>query len=578
MIRSVRVGIGAMLAVILASVALISCQSGRDKDFTIELQHYGNDKGIGFFYPATQDVTLSGITPIYGLAYTDEGWLEEDKGVGKVTVEFGNKVMMDARTYVKDRYWVRTLDTSAFKNGPLTIKVTAYDKQGGLIGVATNRVMIDNKASAVEHRYFAAPEGKPDNKGTMDSPWDAQTGINRMAPGDVLFLRGGEYNTDLEIDHSGTAGKPLTIMNYPGESVELKGAGIDVAYRVEYVTVMGIDQSGLRSEDYGVDLAGGVKHIEFWDSSFNDNTYKYEEIKENESLEFGTGFHAPIAGDSPGNNRQYITVSHCEAKFNDVDGFQFSSIDHGRFQFLESAWNPNHKTADIFQYKHANGFVVKNSEAQHWGVPSEDNVYLFSYSHHNGQDGWDIRSPHASLFGVVTHDEAQAGHDYGGVGIKLWEHDYKIESSLIFRNNLIDGTGGGVLIDGDDVTIHNTLFHNTRFYAVYAAKGKHVSSANNIFDDYITDFTNGASSSNSIFFGAGKPSGGGKDNLREDPKFMDAQAGNFFLQADSPALTAGKREATAFVVDGIDYAQFDSLGRPRQNNLLEIGAYTRYDN
>ncbi|MFC5471167.1 hypothetical protein ACFPPD_20990 [Cohnella suwonensis] len=565
-----------LCAMMVSFLLTIGCENKKVEEIPVVLHDYHNDKGIGFFYPE-RDATLSGIARIYGLAYTGEGWLEEDKGVGKVVIQFGDQLELEARTYVKDRYWIRTFDTAAFKNGPLSIKATAYDKEGNLIGSVVNRVIIDNDNSSADNRYFVSPEGNAGNEGTKASPWDLTTGIDKIAPGDILFLLAGEYDTPIVVDKSGTKDKPITIMNYPGDKVELKRAGIDIGYETEYVTVMGIDQSGLRSEDYGVELAERVKYIQFWDCSFNDNTYHYEEMEKKTYLEYGTGFHAGIGGNTKAGNRQYITISHSEAMYNDADGFQLSSIDHGRFQFLESAWNPNHKTKDVFQYKHANGFVNKNSEYERWGYPSADNVYLFSYSHHNGQDGWDIRSPHAYFFGVVTHDEAQAGHQYGGVGMKLWEYDYKIFDSINFRNNKVDDSGGGIILVGDKLTIRNSLLHDMLQYSVSISKGKEVNSSNNIFSDYIIDFTSSVPSNNSIFHGLGKAPSDSEHSLMVDPKFLNPEKGNFFLRSDSPALTSGYGGEDSFVVDGIDYAQYDALGRPRAAGLKEIGPYTRYE-
>ncbi|MFD0670077.1 hypothetical protein [Cohnella sp. GCM10027633] len=567
-----------MLAILLTSASLllaIGCEKDEPEPIPVKLDEYANDRGIGFFYPP-QDAVMSGIAQVHGLAYTGEGWLEEDRGVGKVVVRFGEELELEARTYVKNRYWIRTFDTSAFEDGPLAITVTAYDLTGALIGTAVNRVTIDNGKSNVGNRYYASPDGLADGDGSKAKPWDTTTATGKLVPGDVLFLLGGQYGEPIVVDRSGAAGKPITIMNVPGEVVELKGAGIDIAYETEHVTIMGIDQSSLRGEDYGVELAARVKHIAFWDCSFNDNTYPYEQIEEQTHLEYGTGFHAGMSGNTPEDNRHYITISHSEAKFNDADGFHLSSIDHGRFQYLESAWNPNGKTADIFQYKHANGFVSKNSEYERWGYPSADNVYLFCYSHHNGQDGWDLRSPHASLFGVVTHDEAQAGHQYGGVGIKLWEYDYAIVNAINFRNNLIDGSGGGLILAGEQLSIRNSLFYGTTHFAVSAPKDARVASSNNIFSDYIVDFTSSVASSNSIFHGVGKPPAPGTDSLTADPLFLNAEQGNFFLRSDSPAIDAGSAPEP-FVVDGIDYSRFDALGRPLAAGSTQVGPYARYD-
>ncbi|MGB9678377.1 MAG: chondroitinase-B domain-containing protein [Thermoanaerobacteraceae bacterium] len=253
----------AVLITIILIFFISACDINRDVDKnTIKYYEYHNDKGIGFFYPDQME-KLSGIAKIYGLAYTGEGWDEEDKGVGKVIVNFGDKKEMLARTYVKDRYWIRTFDTSEFKDGPLKIKVTAYDKSGNLIGTATNIVVIDNSNSNVLRKIYISPYGKPQNKGSIDSPWDINTGINNLRPGDVLFLREGVYKENIVLQTSGTSEHPITIMNFPGEKVELKEANIRIGLGVEHLNILGIDQGGLRQLASGVELGDSVKYIQF---------------------------------------------------------------------------------------------------------------------------------------------------------------------------------------------------------------------------------------------------------------------------------------------------------------------------
>jgi hypothetical protein len=117
----------------------------KNKRSFIMMHEYGNEKGIGFFSPDNGAV-LYGITKLYGLAYINEGWLEVSKGVGKVIVKFGDRKVMTARTYVKNRYWIRTFDTTEFENGPLDIEIIAYDMKNNIIGSLINTFIIDNSS------------------------------------------------------------------------------------------------------------------------------------------------------------------------------------------------------------------------------------------------------------------------------------------------------------------------------------------------------------------------------------------------------------------------------------------------
>lgn len=41
--------------------------------------------------------------------------------------------------------------------------------------------------------YFVSPDGAESNDGSFGRPWPLGTGISALAPGDVLYLRGGTY-------------------------------------------------------------------------------------------------------------------------------------------------------------------------------------------------------------------------------------------------------------------------------------------------------------------------------------------------------------------------------------------------
>ncbi|MCL2406085.1 MAG: hypothetical protein FWC92_11160 [Defluviitaleaceae bacterium] len=537
---------------------------------------FSNEAGIGFFYPDMGTV-ISGISKVYGLAYIDEGWLELDRGVEHVQVVFGDALggylSMDARTYVKNRYWIRTFDSAIFPDGQLSVEVTAWDKDGDVIGTIRNYLYVDNTNAPYRRRLFAAPGGSPYGDGTRDNPWDMRTGVDNVRPGDILFLRGGVYQgQDLRAHVSGELDNPIIIMGYPGEHVHLYQASIWVFNGTHHVHFMGIDQSGQRYMRSGAEIDANTGWLQFWDMSFNDNTHPYTEIPENRMLTAGTGFLANVVNDWQGANRPFIVISHSEAKYNAYNGFHMSSIDFGRFQFLEAAHNPHNQTANIFQFKHADNFTIKNSLWEEWGTPSIDNVFLFCYSHHSGQDGWDIRPPDVRIFGAVTHNESIVGHNFGGTGFKLWEPDNIVHTSLNFNTNLVDGSGAAMLV-GYRAQIINSAFFNVRNYAFMLRDGHGNARAyNNILMDYVFSFIR-LPTYHSIYFGIGDISPGAVNHRAANPGWIAPELGNFFLHPDSPALEGGMQRIP-FIVDGVDFSVLDGLGRPR-TSPYEVGPYTR---
>ncbi|MBL8930811.1 MAG: right-handed parallel beta-helix repeat-containing protein [Kineosporiaceae bacterium] len=65
---------------------------------------------------------------------------------------------------------------------------------------------------------FAAPSGKGSSC-TLTAPCSAATAVQRLRAGDVLFLRGGvyAYNRDMNVHASGTQAAPIIVESHPGE-------------------------------------------------------------------------------------------------------------------------------------------------------------------------------------------------------------------------------------------------------------------------------------------------------------------------------------------------------------------------
>lgn len=74
--------------------------------------------------------------------------------------------------------------------------------------------------------YYVSPSGDDTAPGTLARPFATiQFGASRLSPGDVLYVRRGDYHEAVRVTRSGTADAPLTIRAYPGECPTLIGAG-----------------------------------------------------------------------------------------------------------------------------------------------------------------------------------------------------------------------------------------------------------------------------------------------------------------------------------------------------------------
>jgi uncharacterized protein (TIGR03437 family) len=102
--------------------------------------------------------------------------------------------------------------------GPLPVDATLT------IGSASATFQVAAPANAGAS-YFVAPSGSDASPGTQGQPFATiQAAVNRLKPGDVLYVGGGEYHEAVTVNVSGTAAAPITIQAYPGECPILIGA------------------------------------------------------------------------------------------------------------------------------------------------------------------------------------------------------------------------------------------------------------------------------------------------------------------------------------------------------------------
>ena len=76
--------------------------------------------------------------------------------------------------------------------------------------------------------WFVSPEGSIGGDGSSSNPWDLATALAhppQVAPGDIVWLRGGVYG-DGGVFHSRLSGapdKPIVVRQYPGERATING-------------------------------------------------------------------------------------------------------------------------------------------------------------------------------------------------------------------------------------------------------------------------------------------------------------------------------------------------------------------
>ncbi|GEM_PF-4668744 len=101
--------------------------------------------------------------------------------------------------------------------------------------------------SLADNRYLG-PQGSDAATGTLNAPWKTLGKAHGlMAAGDTLFIRGGTYTgVTMDWSNSGSAGKPMVIKAYPGDTPVFQGNGSDTFMRStgQYLIFDGLEISG----------------------------------------------------------------------------------------------------------------------------------------------------------------------------------------------------------------------------------------------------------------------------------------------------------------------------------------------
>ena len=84
--------------------------------------------------------------------------------------------------------------------------------------------------------FFIAPDGRPENAGTRESPWDIVSGLSgahAVPPGSTVWLRGGVYRhpnrsvgaMGFDVKLAGQEGAPIRVQAVPG-AADSPGPGV----------------------------------------------------------------------------------------------------------------------------------------------------------------------------------------------------------------------------------------------------------------------------------------------------------------------------------------------------------------
>lgn len=268
---------------------------------------------------------------------------------------------------------------------PLTVKESIYQKDV-------------NTASEI----YAAPDGTFDGKGTYDSPYDLDTAVGILQPGQTLTLKEGVYNRTepitIYLGDNGKEGAYKTIQAEEGKSVALDGQK-----KTNLVS---------HSGDYWY-----IKNIEFRNSGDNLKAYHLG------------GSHNIIEG--------------CVFHDNGDLGFQMSRVSGS-----QPYWPYDNLIKDCESYNNCDPSMINADGFGAKLTVGEGNRFVNCKSHHNVDDGWDLYTKmNSGPIGVVTLENCEAYKN----GLRLNEDGTETPYGA--------GGNNGFKMGGENVAVQHILIN-----------------------------------------------------------------------------------------------------------------------
>jgi hypothetical protein len=391
--------------------------------------------------------------------------------------------------------------------------------------------------------YYVAKDGNDDNPGTEELPWlTLQHAADTLAAGDTVYVKEGTYSEQVRPQSSGSPGRPISYLAYPGDTVTLDGSGIDFNWAglvhiqdQSFIRVSGF--SIVNSAFFGVYVSGsGITDIEIDNLSIADSQSSGIQI-------FGRSSDPRPGGIVIRGNRVERPCANL-----DQEGISLSGVDG--FEVAGNSVIDSFKEGIDAKDGCANGIITGNEVRNaDYGGPG---IYI---------DAYDLDSSAIEVFGNVIYGQGEGlslGTEQGGS-----LEDIKLYNNLVFT----DGNGVGIhrfTTAGShlkkDILIINNTFHVGGICLQVTAEREHFENfvvRNNIFSgpdygmiNFVTLLESDVVLDHNLF--TSTSSVYGQSYVQGDPLFVDPAGGNFHLRAGSPAVDSGSAElAPASDLDGI---------------------------
>lgn len=369
--------------------------------------------------------------------------------------------------------------------------------------------------------YHVAINGSDSNPGTLNQPFKSfKKGVSLLQPGDTLYIRGGVYTEQIDLqkpNKSGTVGNYITIAGYRGETVTL-----------EYTE--------LSEGGYGPIKARGNRGYLIFENLVLDG--KNGADKSGWSIRDGN--HHFILRNL---EIMHFRVSGLYISANDIQVINCSIHDQ-----ISETGLPGHRYYGIYFHDGNNGLIEGNDIYNNPGGGIQaypgtiNNLVIRNNKIHDNNS-----TIHSPIGGIVI-----SGSGYAVANVSVY-------NNLLYNNGSspLSGLSPGIRIDGPNTTgtkvWNNTVYKNKGYGLSISQANKTVVQNNIVYEN--VDGALFDSGTDTIL----------SHNLTTDPKLLRSGTSDFRLQPRSPAIDAGTPLSQVST-------DFRNVLRP-QGKTHDIGAY-----
>jgi hypothetical protein len=334
-----------------------------DIDFT-DVSLYESDRAYDQTIESKEVTKSTPSVQIDSVGYTTDSKytvkLHSEDSNGKVSVRLNDKLIAEDMPIDENGI---TIDTTLRQNDEN--KLTVMYKPSKELALTSYEPIIERKSIVCKDfnrksaQVYVSPNGSVKGNGTAEKPYDLDTAIGLIAPGQTIVMQEGVYYRttpiEIELGNDGTSDKPKTLMAESGKSVviDYMGASQGVIHSGNYWKIQNIEfrNSGDNLKCYHL----GGSHNVIEGCSFHDNG------------DLGLQISRTYSTDDKSLWPSYNLILNCES-YNNCD--------------------PSMINADGFGAKLTVG---------------DGNVFRGCKSHHNVDDGWDLYTKvNSGEIGVVT--------------------------------------------------------------------------------------------------------------------------------------------------------------------------------